>query len=376
MTLSCGIIGLPNAGKSTLFNAFGGSAKVANFSFCTIEPNLQRVAVPDPRLAKCAEISKSEEVVPTWLEIVDIAGLVRGAHNGEGLGNRFLAQIREADLLLHVTRCFTGEANHPEGTIDPLRDITLIETELALADLESLDRQEQAATKRARGGDEEATARLAAIALARPLLEAGKPARHAEVSAELEPIWRTLNLLTAQKVIFVANVGEDSQLNAEATADHPADNQADNQFAQAVRQHAESEQAGFFAISASVEAEIAALDTAEDRAAFLSELGLQESGLDRLIRSSYEQLGLLTFLTSGAKETRAWTIPTGATAAQAAGSIHSDMERGFIRAEVVSYEDFVELGGEAGARNAGRLRSEGKDYTVKDGDILHIRFNV
>ncbi|MDA7984837.1 MAG: redox-regulated ATPase YchF [Alphaproteobacteria bacterium] len=369
MGFSCGIVGLPNVGKSTLFNALvsGEQARVANFAFCTIDPNLGRVAVPDARLSRLAEMSRSEKVTPATLEVVDIAGLVRGASTGEGLGNRFLGQVREAGLILHVLRCFGGEVSHTEGEVDPLRDAELVETELMLADLESLERQASGLEKRVRGGDEEAVLRMRVIDMARGALEAGRAARTAapgeSESAEVLGAWRGLNLLTAKDCVYVANVGEGDVVSG-------------NEYSEGVRSRAGECDFGFVMLSAAFESEVSCLGDADERREFLGDAGLEASGLERLVREGYGRLGLITFFTTGPKETRAWTVVGGVLAPGAAGCIHSDMERGFIRAETVSFADFAECGGEAGARERGLLRHEGRDYVVCDGDVMNFRFNV
>lgn len=364
MGFNCGIVGLPNVGKSTLFNALTetAAAEAANYPFCTIEPNVGRVAVPDPRLERLAEIAGSGKVIPTQLEFVDIAGLVRGASKGEGLGNQFLANIREVDAIVHVLRCFEGDITHVEGSVDPIRDADTVETELMIADLESVERQAENAAKRARTGDKEAKQRMAVLEPVLAALRDGRPARQVEVAEELKPLFRSLNLLTAKPVLYVANVAE----HEVATG---------NAYSEQVRARAEAEGAAMVAVSAAIEAEIATLEP-EEKQAFLEELGLKESGLARLIRAGYELLDLITFFTIGPKEARAWTVQRGAKAPQAAGVIHSDFERGFIRAETISYEDYIALGGEQGAKDAGRMRAEGKDYVVADGDVFHFRFNV
>lgn len=361
--MEAGIVGLPNVGKSTLFNALT-SAQIAseNYPFCTIEPNVGRVAVPDPRLERLAEIAGSGKVIPTQLEFVDIAGLVRGASKGEGLGNQFLANIREVDAIVHVLRCFEGDITHVEGSVDPIRDADTVETELMIADLESVERQAENAAKRARTGDKEAKQRMAVLEPVLAALRDGRPARQVEVAEELKPLFRSLNLLTAKPVLYVANVAE----HEVATG---------NAYSEQVRARAEAEGAAMVVVSAAIEAEIATLEP-EEKQAFLEELGLKESGLARLIRAGYELLDLITFFTIGPKEARAWTVQRGAKAPQAAGVIHSDFERGFIRAETISYEDYIALGGEQGAKDAGRMRAEGKDYVVADGDVFHFRFNV
>jgi len=362
----CGIVGLPNVGKSTLFNALTATAAAAaaNYPFCTIEPNVGRVPVPDPRLDTIARIGKSASIVPTQLDFVDIAGLVRGAAKGEGLGNQFLAHIREVDAIVHVLRCFVNDdITHVEGRIDPLADADTVNTELMLADLESLQRRVDGLTKKARGGDREAKLQLALAERALKALEAGKPARTVERTAEEEPFWQQLQLLTAKPVLYACNVAE-----AEAAAG--------NALTAKVAERAAAEGAATVVISAAIEAEVAQLDDPDERQEFLAGLGLKETGLARVIRAGYELLHLITFLTVGPKEARAWTVPKGAKAPQAAGTIHSDMERGFIRAETIAYDDYVACGGEAGAREAGKLRLEGKDYVVQDGDIMLFRFNV
>jgi GTP-binding protein YchF len=363
MGFKCGIVGLPNVGKSTLFNALTetAAAQAANYPFCTIEPNVGEVAVPDARLQTLAALAKSAEIVPTRLNFVDIAGLVRGASKGEGLGNQFLANIREVDAIAHVVRCFEdGEVTHVEGRIDPIADIETVETELMLADLDSLERRVDALSKKAKGGDKEAkeTVDLANRALA--LLRDGKPARLAERKPEEERTFRMLGLLTALPVLYVCNVEEGS-----------AD--SGNDYSRKVEQKAVAEGAVAVAISAKIEAEIALLGR-DERAEYLQTLGLKEAGLDRLIRAGYALLHLVTFFTAGPKEARAWTVTRGSRAPQAAGVIHSDFERGFIRAETIAYDDYVACGGEAGARDSGKLRLEGKDYVVQDGDVMHFRF--
>ena len=365
MGFKTGIVGLPNVGKSTLFNALTrtAAAQAANFPFCTIEPNVGEVAVPDPRLEKLAAIAKSKQIVPTRLTFVDIAGLVRGASKGEGLGNQFLANIRECDAIAHVLRCFQDDdVTHVEGRVDPVADAETIETELMIADLESVERRMAGIARRVKGGDKEAVAQERLLKAATIALEAGQPARTVHVAAEDEKAWRGLQLLTQKPILYVCNVAE-----AEAATG--------NAQTEKVRAKAAAEGAGIVVISAKIEEEIAQLDPAE-AGEFLAALGLEEAGLDRMIRAGYELLGLVTYFTVGPKEARAWTIVKGTLAPQAAGVIHGDFERGFIRAETIGYDDFVALGGEQGAKDAGKMRVEGKGYEVKDGDVLHFLFNA
>jgi GTP-binding protein YchF len=365
MALKIGIVGLPNVGKSTLFNALTrtAAAQAANFPFCTIEPNVGEVNVPDRRLDRLAAIAKSAKVVPARITFVDIAGLVRGASKGEGLGNQFLANIRECDAVAHVLRCFEDpDVTHVEGRIDPLADAETVETELMLADLESVEKRLAGLQRKLKGGDKEAVVQARLLGAAKVALEAGRPARTVTVAAEEEKAWRMLQLLTAKPVLYVCNVEEGSAKEG-------------NSFSKQVFEHAKKEGAVAVVISAKIETEIATLSR-EERAEFLETLGLEEAGLDRLIRAGYQLLDLITYFTVGPKEARAWTIHRGTKAPAAAGVIHTDFEKGFIRAETIAYADYVALNGEAGARDAGKLRLEGKEYVVADGDVMHFRFNT
>jgi ribosome-binding ATPase len=366
MGFKCGIVGLPNVGKSTLFNALTqtAAAQAANYPFCTIDPNVGEVAVPDPRLDALAKLAKSAQIVPTRLTFVDIAGLVRGASKGEGLGNQFLANIREVDAIAHVVRCFEdGDVTHVEGRIDPVADIETIETELMLADLDSLERRVDALEKRIRGTGadaKEAKETLELINRSLALLRDGKPARLIARKPEEEKLFQSLGLLTSKPVLYVCNVEEASAATG-------------NDYSRKVEARAKQEGAAAVTISAKIESEIAVLPVAE-RADYLEAVGLKEPGLDRLIRAGYALLDLVTYFTAGPKEARAWTVTRGTRGPQAAGVIHTDFERGFIRAETIGYDDYVTCGGEAGAREAGKLRLEGKEYVVADGDVMHFRF--
>jgi len=366
MGFKMGIVGLPNVGKSTLFNALTqtAAAQAANYPFCTIEPNVGEVGVPDPRLDALAAIAGSAQIIPTRLTFVDIAGLVRGASKGEGLGNQFLANIREVDAIAHVVRCFEdSDVTHVEGKIDPVADIETIETELMLADLDSLEKRVPNLVKKAQQGDKEAKIEASVLGQALELLRASRPARLVQPKDhEEEKALQRAQLLTAKPVLYVCNVDE-------------ADVAEGNALSARVFEKAAAENAKAVVVSASIEAEIATLP-ADERDAFLADLGLHETGLARVILAGYQLLGLITFFTAGPKESRAWTVHKGARAPEAAGEIHTDFERGFIRAETIAYEDYVACGGEAGARDAGKLRSEGKDYVVQDGDVMLFRFNV
>jgi hypothetical protein len=365
MGFKCGIVGLPNVGKSTLFNALTqtAAAQAANYPFCTIEPNVGEIAVPDPRLDKLAVLAKSEQIVPTRISFVDIAGLVKGASKGEGLGNQFLATIREVDAIVHVVRCFEDDdVTHVAGKIDPVADIEIIETELMLADLDSLEKRVDALEKKAKGNDKEAKETLDLINRALVLLREGKPARFVERKAEEEKLFHSLGLLTSAPVLYACNVDEASAA-------------AGNEFSRKVEARAKSEDALSVVISAKIESEIAMLPQ-EERADYLAAVGLKETGLDRLIRAGYALLHLVTYFTAGPKEARAWTITKGTKAPQAAGVIHTDFEKGFIRAETIGYNDYLATGGENGAKEAGRMRLEGKEYVVADGDVMHFRFNT
>jgi len=366
MGFNCGIVGLPNVGKSTLFNALTATAaaEAANYPFCTIEPNIGRVAVPDDRLEICAKLAKSAKIIPTQLEFVDIAGLVRGASRGEGLGNQFLGHIRAVDAIAHVLRCFEdGNVTHVEGSIDPVRDAETVETELLLADLDGIERRFSATQKKARGDDKEAKAQLELMERVLAALREGKPARTIAVDAEEQANFRSLQLLSAKPVLYVCNVEEAAAAAGNAASARVAD-------------YARAQGAVSVVISAAIEAEVAQLADESEKREFLSHLGLDEAGLARVIRAGYRLLDLVTFFTIGPKEAHAWTVPQGTKAPQAAGAIHSDFEAGFIRAETISYADFVACGGEQGAKDAGKMRLEGADYIIRDGDILHVRFNV
>ncbi|MBW8310127.1 MAG: redox-regulated ATPase YchF [Candidatus Paracaedibacteraceae bacterium] len=366
MGFNCGIVGLPNVGKSTLFNALTATAaaEAANYPFCTIEPNTGRVGVPDPRLFELAKIAQSQKIIPTQLEFVDIAGLVRGASKGEGLGNQFLGHIRSVDAIIHVLRCFENDdITHVDGSVDPLRDLTTIETELMLADMESLERRVQGLEKKAKGGDAEAKALLAITQKVLKHLEEGKMANTFEVSKDENPLLDQLQLLTSKPILYVCNVSEEEAAMGNA---HTAK----------VAAYAQQHGTGSVIISAAIEAEVSSLESEEEQLEFLQSLGLQETGLKQVIREGYKLLDLLTFFTIGPKEARGWTTHQGAKAPQAAGEIHTDFERGFICAETISYDDYIACNGEAGAKAAGKMRLEGRDYITKDGDIFHFRFNV
>ncbi|WP_418591859.1 redox-regulated ATPase YchF [Ponticoccus sp. (in: a-proteobacteria)] len=365
MGFRMGIVGLPNVGKSTLFNALTrtAAAQAANFPFCTIEPNVGDVGVPDPRLDTLARIAKSQSIIPTRMTFVDIAGLVKGASKGEGLGNQFLANIRETDAIAHVLRCFEDDdVTHVDGRVDPVADAETIETELIIADMESLEKRLQNIVRKVRGGDKEAVQQERLMKAALAVLEEGKPARLVEVAEDDQKAWRMLQLLSAKPVLYVCNVDEGEAAEG-------------NALSASVAEMAAAQGNSHVVISAKIEEEISQLD-AEEAREFLDELGLEEAGLDRLIKAGYELLGLQTYFTVGPKEARAWTIRKGTLAPQAAGVIHGDFERGFIRAETIAFDDYVAAGGEAGAKEAGKMRAEGKGYEVKDGDVLHFLFNT
>ncbi len=365
MGFKCGIVGLPNVGKSTLFNALTqtAAAQAANYPFCTIEPNVGEVAVPEPRLDQLAKVAGSKEIVPARMNFVDIAGLVEGASQGEGLGNKFLANIRETDAIIYVLRCFDNDdITHVRGVVDPVADFEVVETELMLADLESLEKRKAGVVKKASSGDKEAKAQVALIDVALAELTEGRPARRAKVAPEDQRPWQMLQLLTSKPVLFVANVDEASAATG-------------NAYSRRVEERAIQEGAGCVVFSAQIESELSLLD-GPDRAEYLESLGLTELGLTRLIQEGYKLLGLRTYFTAGPKEARAWTIEKGWTAPKAAGVIHGDFEKGFIRAETIAFEDYVQFNGEVGAKDAGKMRSEGKEYVVQDGDVLLFRFNV